>query len=58
MALLALIDDMAFGQGVLSCPVKATWAVLPDDPADGSFVKDISWRALTGRRGLSTQICG
>lgn len=58
MALLALIDDMAFGQGVLSCTVKATWAVLPDDPADGSLVKDISWSALQGKRGVSTQICG
>lgn len=51
MALLALIDDMAFGQGVLSCPVKPTWAVLPNDPADGSLVKDISWRALQGEEG-------
>lgn len=46
VAFLALIDDMALGQGVLSCPVKATWAVLTDDPADGTFVEDICWRAL------------
>lgn len=46
MALLALINDMALGQGVLSCTVKATWAVLTDNPADGTLVKDVSWCAL------------
>lgn len=46
MAFLALIDDMALGQGILPCPVKATWAVLTDDPADGTLVEDVCWRAL------------
>lgn len=51
MAFLALIDDMALGQGVLSCPVKATWAVLTDDPADGTLVEDVCRCALEGWSG-------
>lgn len=48
MALLAFIDDVALRQGVLSRPVQATWTVLTDNPADGAFVEDVSWRALQG----------
>lgn len=57
MAFLALIDDMALRQGILSHPVKATWAILTDNPADGTLVEGICWRALEGGV-VSPQICG
>lgn len=38
VALLALVDDMALGQPILPAAVQAAWAVLTDDPGDGSLV--------------------
>lgn len=46
MALLALINDVALGQPIFPAAVQAAWAVLTDDPGDGSLVQDIGWRAL------------
>lgn len=57
MAFLALIDDMALGQGILSCPIKATWAVLTNDPADGTLVEDVCWRAVGDRASVAGAIC-
>jgi hypothetical protein len=57
VTLLALIDDMALGQGVLPGTVQATWAVLTHDPADGAFVQDVSRCALQ-RRGTGMSIWG
>lgn len=57
MAFLALIDDMALGQGVLACPVKATGAVLTDDPADGALVEDVRRCALQGWSGKHPGMC-
>lgn len=48
MALLALVDDVALGQAVLTGTVQAAGALLAHDPGDGTFVQHISRRALQG----------